>query len=548
MKNLRTLASLRGRLTFILIMLVLSACALVAGIALSVVEQEGRDSIGSQQFSLLSAAAEHLAADIDSKRMLLRTVAEGVAGGGAPSTEEVQGMLERHAALRSQFDSVVVLDHGGRMVAGVLRKGKPLLAEQRFDDRRYFRATLAQRKGVISEPVISKVTGKPLVMITEPVLDAHGRVVYILGGSIRLDHSSLFAKIRNLNPGERGYLFALTADGMILHHPSTARLLRNVQTEAGTPVPATLKALGGWEGWAQATAKDGTPAILTYKRMRGTGWIIGSVYPTEEAFHGIHIARETAWVDTAVVALLAGLAGWYLLRLVLNPLHQLRQAVAEVELGQRGIDAFDFKRDDEIGALARAFHSLSLKRRAAEAELARMALTDALTGLRNRRSLDEALRAAYERAKRTRGALSVAFLDIDHFKRINDTWGHETGDLVLQEFARRLTRAVRATDAVFRLAGDEFVIIFEFAEPAQGLDVAAAKVVQAMHAPFAIGGRELSVTTSMGVAAADWNETDPKRIMAAADEALYEAKRAGRNRYQLRYPPDRLPSPGIGAR
>ena len=545
MNTFHTLASLRGRLTCILIMLVLSACALVAGIALSVVEQEGRDNIGSQQFSLLSAAAEHLAADIDSKRLLLRTVAEGMGGAGTPAADGMQGQLERHAALRAQFDSVVVLDRSGRLVAGVLRNGKPALGEQRFDDRRYFKATLVQRKGVISEPVVSKLTNKPLVVITEPVLDAQGRVVAILGGSIHLDHSSFFAKIRNLNPGEHGYLFALTADGMILHHPEAARLLRNVRNEARTPVPATLKALGGWEGWTQARSKNGTPAILTYKRMRETGWIIGSVYPTEEAFRGIHLARETAWVDAAVVALLAGLAGWYLLRLVLNPLHQLRQAVAEVELGQRGIDAFDLKRQDEIGALSRAFHSLSLRRRAAEAELARMALTDALTGLRNRRSLDEALQGAYERVKRTRGTLSVAFLDIDHFKRINDTWGHEAGDLVLKEFAGRLTRAVRATDAVFRLAGDEFVIIFEFADPAQGLEVAAAKVVQAMHAPFNIGGRQLSVTTSMGVAAAHWDQTDPKRILNAADEALYAAKRAGRNRYHLDTPESL--SPGFEA-
>ena len=523
MNTFHTLASLRGRLTCILIMLVLSACALVAGIALSVVEQEGRDNIGSQQFSLLSAAAGPQAADIHSKPRLVRTVAEGMGGAGTPAADGMQGQLERHAALRAQFDSVVVLDRSGRLVAGVLRNGKPALGEQRFDDRRYFKATLVQRKGVISEPVVSKLTNKPLVVITEPVLDAQGRVVAILGGSIHLDHSSFFAKIRNLNPGEHGYLFALTADGMILHHPEAARLLRNVRNEAGTPVPATLKALGGWEGWTQARSKNGTPAILTYKRMRETGWIIGSVYPTEEAFRGIHLARETAWVDAAVVALLAGLAGWYLLRLVLNPLHQLRQAVAEVELGQRGIDAFDLKRQDEIGALSRAFHSLSLRRRAAEAELARMALTDALTGLRNRRSLDEALQGAYERVKRTRGTLSVAFLDIDHFKRINDTWGHEAGDLVLKEFAGRLTRAVRATDAVFRLAGDEFVIIFEFADPAQGLEVAAAKVVQAMHAPFNIGGRQLSVTTSMGVAAAHWDQTDPKRILNGADEALYAA-------------------------
>jgi diguanylate cyclase (GGDEF)-like protein len=125
------------------------------------------------------------------------------------------------------------------------------------------------------------------------------------------------------------------------------------------------------------------------------------------------------------------------------------------------------------------------------------------------------------------------FLDVDRFKDINDRFGHGTGDRVLKEFGDRLRGSVRATDTVARLAGDEFVIVLE----GLGTDVeptaVAQKIVAQMNRPFEVDGQVLLVTTSIGVAFHRHGNLDPAALLARADVALYAAKTAGRNTFQL---------------
>jgi GGDEF domain-containing protein len=135
--------------------------------------------------------------------------------------------------------------------------------------------------------------------------------------------------------------------------------------------------------------------------------------------------------------------------------------VEDISAGRANISVFDVVRKDEFGHLSRAFYGLSQRREQAELELHRLATTDVLTGLNNRRMFDAFLPQALARAARSGQTVGLAILDIDHFKTINDTLGHPAGDQVLIEFSRRLTGAVRTTDTVARLAGDEFVIVFE---------------------------------------------------------------------------------------
>jgi diguanylate cyclase (GGDEF)-like protein len=172
----------------------------------------------------------------------------------------------------------------------------------------------------------------------------------------------------------------------------------------------------------------------------------------------------------------------------------------------------------------------------AEQRLSELARSDALTGLPNRRQFDERLGQGLARARRDGSALAVLFLDIDHFKAINDGHGHATGDQVLQEFAARLQRCVRTTDLVARLAGDEFVIILESLNCSDDATAIATKILQAMQVPIRVGeaGLPLQVGTSIGVALAPHEvaaETSPQALMARADDALYQAKREGRQRY-----------------
>ena len=168
-----------------------------------------------------------------------------------------------------------------------------------------------------------------------------------------------------------------------------------------------------------------------------------------------------------------------------------------------------------------------------QAQLELLARFDTLTGLANRRQFDERMAQAMSRTRRTLQPMAVMYLDIDHFKSINDSLGHAGGDAVLCEFARRLEACVRATDTVARLAGDEFVILLEGVEGSAEAGQIAAKVVACIRAPFDVAGASLAVTASVGVATYEGAVQSAAEVLALADRALYRAKKQGRDRYAL---------------
>jgi diguanylate cyclase (GGDEF)-like protein/PAS domain S-box-containing protein len=169
----------------------------------------------------------------------------------------------------------------------------------------------------------------------------------------------------------------------------------------------------------------------------------------------------------------------------------------------------------------------------AEQRLAHQARTDALTELPNRFAFNEKLVEALARSRRNERPIALFFLDVDKFKKINDTLGHGAGDEVLQEFGRRLKASVRETDTVARLAGDEFVVILENLHTPAEPQFIARKVLAAINRPFEVAGTKLDVTTSIGIAYQSDGRAQPAELVAAADKALYEAKEDGRNTFRV---------------
>ena len=170
-------------------------------------------------------------------------------------------------------------------------------------------------------------------------------------------------------------------------------------------------------------------------------------------------------------------------------------------------------------------------------ELSRLARVDPLTGLPNRRSYEERLQESLQRADRSGRGLALMFLDVDHFKRINDTFGHAGGDLVLQEFGRRLKASVRATDIVSRLAGDEFTIVLEGLNDAAEAALVAGKIIDAFETPVDLGTTHYRMSTSIGIAFTRGRRIDGPALSHEADRALYEAKGDGRGRFAI-FKPD----------
>lgn len=173
--------------------------------------------------------------------------------------------------------------------------------------------------------------------------------------------------------------------------------------------------------------------------------------------------------------------------------------------------------------------------KAIEFQLQALARVDTLTGLPNRRQFEERLDEALSRSTRTRRPMALLFLDVDHFKAINDRLGHGTGDLVLQEFAKRLQSTIRITDTAARLAGDEFVIILEGLNVIAEAQLVASKLVTAIRSPMRFADEELCVTSSVGVAyrIGDGDDITAKELVERADRALYRAKEAGRNNFEV---------------
>ena len=162
-----------------------------------------------------------------------------------------------------------------------------------------------------------------------------------------------------------------------------------------------------------------------------------------------------------------------------------------------------------------------------------MAMHDALTRLPNRAMFNERLAGAIAQAQRHDRSLAVLFIDLDRFKLINDTLGHEAGDYVLGEAAQRLTDNLRGGDTVARLGGDEFVVLLEEVADPVYVGGVSQKLITALAAPFVIGGREYRVTASIGVSTYPGDGQDAETLLKNADSAMYRAKELGRNAFEF---------------
>jgi len=162
-----------------------------------------------------------------------------------------------------------------------------------------------------------------------------------------------------------------------------------------------------------------------------------------------------------------------------------------------------------------------------------MALHDALTGLPNRRLLFDRLALAIAHARRNKSSMAVMYLDLDGFKQINDTLGHDAGDTLLSMVADRLVAAVRQEDTVARMGGDEFVIALWELSHADDVTGLVSKVIQAVSQPYRIQDRDVRITASVGVGIYPTHGEEVETLMKSADLALYEAKHTGKNNYRI---------------
>jgi diguanylate cyclase (GGDEF)-like protein len=210
------------------------------------------------------------------------------------------------------------------------------------------------------------------------------------------------------------------------------------------------------------------------------------------------------------------------------------QAMA-LEAVQRGAQDYLVKGQGNGELLARALF-YAIERNRSERRINFLAHHDGLTNLPNRRLLLDRLEQALARTRRNRQMLALLFLDLDHFKSVNDTLGHAVGDLLLQNVARRLKACTRESDTIARLGGDEFTLILPEVSRLEDVSRFAAKIFDALNLPYMIEGQELFVSASMGISIYPTDGEEAETLLRNADAAMYRAKQQGGNMHQFYLP------------
>lgn len=341
------------------------------------------------------------------------------------------------------------------------------------------------------------------------------------------------------------YVLVYDADGNIIHD-GTEAIGRFGQIMADPLASRVMAAREPAVVWTDRVMDASAPIMIGSQRIGGVrlGLDLASARRTQEdALLGLRsrldamARRQLGWIVVLGLVLFAAAAAALLLvqRFVVRPIRELASAAGEIEAGRYDTDTPASVRHDEIGELVRGFRRMRDSIARHDREIRHIAYTDALTGLPNRTAFRDVLEARMEEARKGGADLQIAllFADVDGFKRVNDTLGHDAGDEVLLQCANRIRNAVdrhggdRAMLA--RFGGDEFVVMLEGVELRQTAAQLAAALVRALAEPIAVEGRQLFLGTSVGITLYPDDARDAAVLMKNGDIAMYQAKIAGKN-------------------
>ncbi|WP_454870340.1 diguanylate cyclase domain-containing protein [Pseudomonas lini] len=294
----------------------------------------------------------------------------------------------------------------------------------------------------------------------------------------------------------------------------------------------------------------GWRSLLVRRPVELHGQLIGSV--------AVHASLASLYRGLAMQAMFGGLAATVALFLslvfsrrmasgIVRPLLNLVQLTEQVRAEQDFSLRATVYGNDETGRLARSFNDMMVQleshdarisaelqqRRLAQQQLNQLAYHDPVTGLYNRHYFKEKLETAVTEVMRYATSCAVLFIDLDDFKIVNDTLGHETGDSLLILVAERLRDTLRSNDVVCRIGGDEFAVILENGVSAAQAKRVASNIVAALSSPFVVGGRQIGVGASLGISLCPDHASDTASLLRNADIAMYRAKGNGKNNYHL---------------
>ena len=399
------------------------------------------------------------------------------------------------------------------------------------------------------------------VDVSTPVFSQEGELFAVLGLHLSWEWARSQARML-LTPALREYgaeILVVRADGAVMLGPQEL-------VEQKIDTASLRRANVGDTGALRETWPDGRTYLTGFSQTGHAGnpatlqWSVLVRQDEEKALQGASELKRRMLAWSTLLGLLLALAAALLARRLAQPMAQLGRAIERVtEATASGKDLpaipqisgfheanmLSGTMRDLVSSEAQVRRALQqmnehLESKVAErtAELNALLLRDVLTGLPNRRALMESLPEAMARASRSAKPAALLFIDMDGFKAVNDTHGHEEGDELLRQFGARLAAAVRKTDLVARLAGDEFVVVLEMLASAGDAEDTARKLLACIREPYTLHATTVTVGASIGVALfAPGDKPDLDAWLARADHAMYAAKRGGKNAVRLAVAP-----------
>lgn len=379
---------------------------------------------------------------------------------------------------------------------------------------------LHERRPLVSTPYLSAANNL-VVALSHPIFDSNGRYLGYVGGSLYLRERNILNSLLGEHFYKDGsYLYVVDRNRRLLYHPNSQRVGTVVEGNALVDQLATLDS-----GTRQLTNSLGVEMLAGYATVPSAGWGVVAQQPLAQTVTPLSHLILNVIGTSAPFALVGSLLLWWLALTIARPLWQLAAGARSMDRAGTAerlhrVPAWYFEAAELKRALLFGLNLLQER----IGRLDRDAQTDPLTGLGNRRSLELSLSLLEAEGR----AFAAIALDIDHFKRVNDSHGHEVGDQVLRQLAELMRRCCREGDLLCRTGGEEFLMML----PGASLEVAAVVAerlrVTVQDTPLEPVG---AVTISLGVARWDGEAGgEPVETLSEADRALYRAKQEGRNR------------------
>jgi diguanylate cyclase (GGDEF)-like protein len=483
-----------------------------------------------QQLALATYVARDIDGKIISRQVLLDRIAASLPLNLLSQPEALRAWLKERFVYQTLFSSgLYVIGMDGKNLADY-----PIYPERErtdFSQRDYFKSALSG-SSYIGRPRVGTYAKVPILPIAVPIKNANGDVMAVLVGSTILSgHGFLDSLLQSRGDNvATGFMLVSPRDQLFVASSQTQSMLSPLTTPGADPM--LDQAMKGFRGVGIAMDDQGVEQVSAMVSVPSAGWLVVSRMPTSIAFATIgrlqHFLIKNATIATSFFMLLA-CAGLYF---VLGHLFRAAECADRMSRGEIPLEPLPVHREDEVGHLISAFNRLLLKLDENQDELKRLAHTDTLTGLPNRVHLSERLPYLLAQARANGSQVGLLFMDLDGFKDINDSMGHEAGDEVLREVAARFNDAVREADTLARIGGDEFILLLSGlgsnAELVAG--TVAARCIASLEQPFCLFNKHCRLGVSIGIAISDGANTSDE-LLLAADRVMYQAKKMGRGRY-----------------